>query len=274
MLAFLLACTAPDADSGQPDTGCNGDPALCARRLDEVAFPATHNSMSSAEREWIYPNQGYAVPQQLADGVRGLNLDTHAWEDGLWLCHGYCELGSLPLVEGFAEIVDFLDSAPREVLVITLQSGISAEETVAAAEAAGLADHAYTHTTGEPWPTLDTLIADGTRAVIFSSGPAQGWLMHQWEHWIDNPYSALEVSDFSCAEDRGEASTATLFNVNHFLTNPLPTPELAAAANGDGVLWPHVEDCWQETGRFPNQVLVDFYDIGDLFLTTDRLNAH
>ncbi len=271
-MLLLLACTAtPDTAS---DAGCNGAAALCDRSLSEVAFVGTHNSMSSAERDWSVPNQNHAVPSQLANGVRALNLDTHAWEGELWLCHGYCELGSQPLVEGFAEITDFLTASPDEVIIVTLQDGISGEDTRAALTEAGLADLAYAHTTGQPWPTLGELIEADERVVIFSgSGGGEGWHHSQWEHWIDVPYSAESVEDFACTDDRGDPATATLYNINHFLTSPLASPELAGEANALSVVQGHVTDCQEASGRFPNQVLVDFYDIGAVASVVDSLNA-
>ena len=271
-MLLLLACTTPAQDTAT--SGCNGAEALCERTLDQVAFAGTHNSMSSGERDWQIPNHHFAVPTQLADGVRALNLDTHAWEDGLWLCHGYCELGAQPLVEGLAEITTFLEDNPDEVLIITFQDGISGDETRAALTEAGLAALAYTHTTGEPWPTLQALIDADTRVVIFSaSGGGKGWHHSQWEHWIDVPYSAESVEDFACSDDRGDPTTATLYNINHFLTAPFASPELAAVANAQDVMQGHVDDCREASGRFPNQVLVDFYSVGALIDVVDGLNA-
>ncbi|MFT5683457.1 MAG: hypothetical protein ACI8RZ_004389 [Myxococcota bacterium] len=274
MLLFLLACTASSSDTAPDESVCNGSAALCGRSLSAVAFAGTHNSMSSEELGWSIPNQSYAVPAQLADGVRALNLDTHAWEDGLWLCHGYCDLGSQPLVEGFAEITDFLTDSPGEVVILTLQDGISGEQTRTALTEAGLADLAYAHTTGQPWPTLGELIDADQRVVIFSgSGGGVDWHHSQWEHWIDVPYSAESVEDFACTDDRGDLDTATLYNINHFLTSPFASPELAEEANTLAVMQGHVADCQAASGRFPNQVLVDFYDIGAVESVVDALNA-
>lgn len=56
----------------------NGLPVLGARRLDEVVFPTTHNSMSGADLErWMFPNQSAGMVAQLADGVRGFLIDVH-----------------------------------------------------------------------------------------------------------------------------------------------------------------------------------------------------
>jgi hypothetical protein len=59
------------------EAGCNGAVPLCDRRLDQVAFAATHNSMSAADEGWLFPNQERGIGAQLADGVRGLLLDVH-----------------------------------------------------------------------------------------------------------------------------------------------------------------------------------------------------
>ena len=67
--------TAPEA---QDVTACNGMPELCDRRLDQVVFPTSHNSMGGGDVSgWMFPNQGAGIRQQLADGVRGFMIDVH-----------------------------------------------------------------------------------------------------------------------------------------------------------------------------------------------------
>jgi hypothetical protein len=57
---------------------CNGYAELCDRRLGEVAFPGTHNSMSAADtRGWLLANQRRAIPRQLQDGIRLFLIDPH-----------------------------------------------------------------------------------------------------------------------------------------------------------------------------------------------------
>jgi hypothetical protein len=57
-------------------TGCNGHRALCDRPLDEVVLAATHNAMSAGS-DWYSSQQDAPIADQLADGVRGLLIDTH-----------------------------------------------------------------------------------------------------------------------------------------------------------------------------------------------------
>ena len=69
--------SAADASDSAP-SGCNGDDALCERRLDEVIFAGTHNSMSSALYPgWLFGEQIGPIGDQLNSGIRALLLDTH-----------------------------------------------------------------------------------------------------------------------------------------------------------------------------------------------------
>jgi hypothetical protein len=57
---------------------CNGDPSLCGRPLDQVAFAGAHNSMSAAELDgWLFPNQELASVSLLGHGIRALLFDVH-----------------------------------------------------------------------------------------------------------------------------------------------------------------------------------------------------
>ena len=96
--------------------------------------------------------------------------------------------------------------------------------------------------------------------------------MDQWTHWIDNPYSANDISDFSCAPDRGNLETASLYNLNHFLTNPIASQSSAEEANQASVLQAHLNECQRAWGRNPQQILVDFYSTGTSQSIVDSLN--
>jgi hypothetical protein len=57
---------------------CNGYGQLCDRRLDEVVFAGTHNSMSAADTPgWLIANQDRDIAEQLQDGVRLFKISTH-----------------------------------------------------------------------------------------------------------------------------------------------------------------------------------------------------
>ena len=66
------ATTAPP-----PDGTCNGHRQLCDRPLNEVALAVTHNSMSVPLPGWYASMQEAPIADQLHDGIRGLQIDTH-----------------------------------------------------------------------------------------------------------------------------------------------------------------------------------------------------
>lgn len=58
--------------------GCNGADAICEQKLDEVAYPATHNAMSAATNPgWLFAQQEKGIGRQLRDGIRALLIDAH-----------------------------------------------------------------------------------------------------------------------------------------------------------------------------------------------------
>jgi len=60
-----------------PDGTCNGHAELCDRPLNEVALATTHNSMSVPLPGWYSAMQEVPIADQLRDGIRGLQIDTH-----------------------------------------------------------------------------------------------------------------------------------------------------------------------------------------------------
>ena len=134
------------------------------------------------------------------------------------------------------------------MVVITLQSALDTDLTLQAFDQADLRGMLHHHEVGDEWATLGELIDLNERVVLFSNsgaGEDEGYL-DQWTHWIDNPYSAQGVDDFSCSVDRGNPETASLFNVNHFITHPVSDIEDSLNANRYDVLWEHLERCQNE----------------------------
>jgi hypothetical protein len=79
---LVLALILPGPSSGPlaraDPAACNGSPDLCDRRLDEVVFPATHNSYAAADEPgWFFANQRFGIERQLEDGIRAFLIDVH-----------------------------------------------------------------------------------------------------------------------------------------------------------------------------------------------------
>jgi hypothetical protein len=265
LLPLILAC------STSPRT-CAGSAALCDRPYDQVAQVATHNAMSSAQDGWSFPNQTVDVPTQLSDGVRGLMLDVHDLDGVPTLCHGYCALGSQPLVDGLTEIGAFLAANPSEVVTLILENYVDSAAIEQAMVDSQVDRWLVEHSADQAWPTLGALADADTRLVVFtdSGGGAFPGFLDQWEQAWQNPY-AYELGDtFSCEVERGDQDG--VFILNHFYTDPIADLALAEQANTADSLGEHTGRCADE-GSFPAFVTVDFYDTGDVFTVVDDLNG-
>jgi hypothetical protein len=268
--------SAPACEGPAPNpAACNGDPALCARRFDEVAYATTHNAMSNAADGWGAPNQEHGIERQLADGVRGFMLDVHDFDGAPTLCHGPCQLGQRPLVDGLRAIDRFLACNPREVVTLILESYVPAAAIAQAFDDSGLAARTRAQPLGEPWPTLASMIDADERVVVLTDAPepdAPAWYLDQFAYAWQNPYAATSPDELSCAVDRGSSDNA-LFVLNHFLTNPVAMQKLAEQVNFDPFFVDRVRACEAESGRLANFITVDFYATGDLLDVVRALNA-
>lgn len=268
---------------------CNGSPLLCERGYDAVAYPTTHNAFASqAEGFAGLANQSVGLPEQLADGVRALMLDTHygGLPNRVLLCHGvgYCFAAAKDFAEGLTEIRDFLEAHPGEVVTLIFESYVSAADTAAVFEAVGLwnpehpgSDLLYEQPGGS-WPTLGELVATNQRLVVFQDRSVAEQLAFPWYHYLwdelvfETDFDAQDPEDFSCTDLRGEPGN-DLFILNHFLTRSVGTPLLADMVNHDPFFLERAFACQAFQGRIPNFVTVDYYRIGDLFHVVDALNG-
>lgn len=273
----MVADVPPDVP---PPVGCNGAEALCGRAFNAVAYPTTHNAMSSADDGWVPPNQQHGIERQLEDGVRAMMLDLW-YGDGdstdpatVYLCHGVCALGSRPLVDALQAMRAFLDSHPRDVLTLMFESYVAAVDVAAAFDAAGLLPYLHAQAPDQPWPTLDEMGRSGRRMVVFTDHDAgtPAWFHDTYAYAFENPWSAKKPSDLSCAVDRG-SPTNGLFTLNHFAADPFPTEEMAAVVNASPFFLDTVLKCQAERGHLPNFPTVDNYATGDLFAVVRVLNG-
>lgn len=283
VLALLLGGLGLSSSPLLASTACNGAPELCNRPYDQVSYATTHNAFNYAygQGQYLFPNQQFSVERQLKDGVRALMLDVHEYNgfnsahDGeIWVCHSVCWAGGEPLINVLGQIRAFLDTHPDEVVTIIFENYVEAPALVSAFDWSGLTPYAATQTVGKPWPTLQTLIDKNTRLVVFtdSYGGNPAWLMPVWDHAVETHYANEQPEDMTCNYNRGNAQNP-LFIFNHFLTYPLGARRLAAQVNFNPFLIDRAEQCWQETGKRPNFVTLDFYDLGDLMETVDALNG-
>jgi hypothetical protein len=203
---------------------------------------------------------------------------------GIYLCHGFCEIGAVSLDSVLADLRSFLVSNPGEVVVVVNQDeGVPATDIERAFRKAGLLDLVYPGPLG-PFPTLRTMIDSNQRLVVMAENHAGTvpWYRLAYKHALqETPFkfkNAAELTDASslsasCRPNRGPAS-APLFLLNHWVdTTPAPRPSLAAAVNARGALLSRAETCRRIRHHLPNLVAVDFYRRGDVVGVVNTLNG-
>ena len=239
-------------------------PGYRESRYDRIAWLVTHNAMSNRAEGWWFPNQSFGITRQLQDGVRGLMLDVHLIDGEPFLLHSSAMLGKTPLGTGLAEIEAFLQKHADVIVTVILECYVPAAKVRDAFEKAGLLSMLHHQTAGNPWPGIDDMIAGDKRLVVFTDSGGGEWRGYHdvWKFCQETHYSVKRVEDFDFKRNRGHASNS-LFILNHFLTRPVAGMGLAMQANASSVLKPRIEGCEKATMRFPNFVVVDFYECGD-----------
>lgn len=160
---------------GQPHSvaadGCNGNAAFCSRSYSNVTLIGAHDSAFVG----ILPteNQVKSVADQLGAGVRFLQAQTHELDGQLYMCHTSCDLLNAGLVTDYLNTVKtWMDGNPNEVLTLLLTNGdrVDVSKFGDAMSSVGLDKYAYTlphQLKINEWPTLQEMINDGNRLVMF-----------------------------------------------------------------------------------------------------------
>jgi hypothetical protein len=286
---------------------CNGFAELCSRRYDDVVQAATHNSMSNPDVVQFWPEQDSTMREQLDAGVRTLLIDSHYWtavdsaeqlsalipglppalarltialdhdrlraRDGTYLCHLHCIFGAQPLLDGLEEIRSFLAANPDSVVTLIVQDEVSPADTASVFARAGLARYLYEGDPGSSWPTLAEMIDRSERLVVFAEnrGSQPRWYRPAFAAIQDTPFGFHSVAAMSCDPNRGPTS-ASLFLVNHWVSNIAPDRSTAAVVNGREFIVRRARECVVQRGRMPAFIAVDFSDIGDVVSAVDELN--
>ncbi len=194
----------------------------------------------------------------------------------LYLCHGFCELGSSRLIPVLVQFRNFLVLNPGEVIIIIFEDTVPPSAVAHAFEESGLVDLVYRGAVQPPWPTLGEMVKTNQRVLVLAENDSEGvpWYHPAFEVCQETPYHFPSPDDFTCVPNRG-GDTGSLMLMNHWVTTP-PTslPSIAARVNAHDFLMERVETFRKERGRTPNIIAVDFYKTGDLIEVVRELNGH
>lgn len=221
--------------------------------------------------------EGLAAAQRLGGRVAFGPLGDGAQLD-LYLCHVLCELGAVEAVPSLAGIRAWLDRHPRELLIFFVQDDAPQAMVLEAMRASGLAELAAVIDPAQrPLPTLGSLLDSGRQVVLMAENEPGGapWWLDGFALFQETPFGfptpqALLAAD-SCRANRGDAEAPMLL-LNHWVETYPPRPRNADRASRTSDIVERAHRCWQERGRVPNLLAVDFVERTGVVEAAAQLN--
>ncbi|XP_060193816.1 PI-PLC X domain-containing protein At5g67130-like [Lycium barbarum] len=253
--------------------------------FNKYSWLTTHNSFaiagskSATGSDILAPtNQEDSITSQLQNGVRGLMLDMYDFNDDIWLCHSfagkcYNVTAFQPAINSLKEIQGFLEKNPSEVVTIFIEDYVTSPKGLSKVfNASGLNKYWFPVSRmpkkGEDWPTVDDMVKQNQRLVVFtskSSKEASEGIAYEWRYVVENQYGKGGMTVGSCP-GRSESSVMSTSSIslvleNYFPDNPNKTE---ACLDNSAPLVSMTKTCFQAAGnRWPNFIAVDFYQKSD-----------
>lgn len=268
---------------------CNLYVEFCTRLYSNVTYIGTHNS-PFVRKSNAAANQELDVETQLNDGIRMLQGQTHMINNTLYYCHTSCDILNAGTVEDYlTKVVKWIKRNPFEVVTILIGNGdfVDIGNYTDPLVNSGLADIAYIppkrNIKYNQWPTLSELILTGKRAIVFMDYKADEgivpYILDEFSYMWETPFSQTDVA-FPCTIDRPpdqpkNDTEGKLYIANHnlnvefsFAGQSLLVPNTVAinstnAVDGPGSLGLQANQCRVLWERYPNFLLVDFYESGN-----------
>lgn len=289
-------------------TACNNSPSLCSRAYNNITHLGAHDSPFLRDSSTSFSssgNQYYNSIAQLDAGVRLLSAQVHevngtTGEDQWHLCHSTCDLLDMgTLANWLRNISGWMDDNPNEVVTLLIVDSDDATPVQLGAqfEASGIDKFAYsppsTSVVPTTWPTLQTLISNGTRLMTFvasiTADPAVPYLMDEFSFVFENEFENESPTDYDCTPSRPTvletakqaADSGRMFLMNHFLyssTFGIQSPnetyaDITNARTGLGSLGSAITTCTGVYSKPPTFVLVDFFNVGPAIASVDTANG-
>lgn len=246
---------------------CNGYPEFCQRQYSNITEVCAHNSAFAIPNN-AGSNQIYGILDQLNDGVRMLQGETHWVNDTVYNCHTTCDLLNAGTWQSSLELVaNWLARNPYDVVtwLIVNSDFVKVDNYVSAIQNSGIAPYlyepAYVPQHRSQWPTLAEMIFSNQRMVLFMDYNANQtrvpYILDEFTHIWETPFSPTNQS-FPCTQQRPprlkeeKARDQYMYLANHNLNTAVDLSSLMGGSAGkqEAILIPNTADINQTNGQF------------------------
>ncbi|KAK5127584.1 hypothetical protein LTR85_006924 [Meristemomyces frigidus] len=235
---------------------CNNYPEFCNRKYSNITEVCAHNSAFSVKNN-AASNQQLSITQQLNDGIRMLQGETHWVNNTVFSCHSSCDLLNAGTWQSELEtIVSWLEKNPYDVVTFLIVNSNFAEGTTvtnytSAIEASGIRPYLYepeyVPQHREQWPTLGEMILSGKRVVLFMDYNANQtevpYVLDEFTHMFETPFSPTNQS-FPCTLNRppglsvAHAEENYMYLANHNLNLAIDIGAITGDSSSGSLLIP------------------------------------
>ena len=268
---------------------CHGETIYCLRTYDDFTFPETHNAYSTVEEQFLIGVNHYTGLQwQWDGGIRAFMVDSHhrSYEntsaEDVRFCHGTgqffhpCQFGESNAFEWISLLGSLMDNSSGDVVTLLIENYVPAEHLEFLFKETEMYERIYTHTLGEPWPSLGDLVLAGTDLVVFweqSQNDELPWLHDFGVFSWTTDYAENNPEDMTCTVYRGDGSQP-VWHLNNWLTSAfgLPDPVRAVDVNDYDNLLERAIECWEIMDNRHTFVAVDYWEEGEITNVTITMN--
>ena len=268
---------------------CHGEASFCLRTYDDFTFAETHNAYSTVEDKFLIGVNHYTgLQSQWEDGIRAFMVDSHhrAYDnttaDDVSFCHGTgqffhpCQFGIVDAFDWIRLLDSLMNNSSGDIVTLLIENYVPASHLSHLFNETGMSRRVYTHTLGDPWPSLGDLALAGTDMVVF-------WEQTQdhdfpWLHdfgvfsWTTD-YAEDSPDEMDCTVYRGDGSQP-VWHLNNWLTSSfgLPDPVRAGDVNDYETLLRRSIECWEKMDDRPTFIAVDYWEEGEVTNVTITIN--
>jgi hypothetical protein len=179
------------------------------------------------------------------------------------------------MVGYFQTIRRFLEANPNQVLVFFDEDAVHEADVRSALVRAGVFKYLARLQPGQPLPTFGQLIRSHKNIVVFSQERTSGhypWNPYAFDWMEDTPLGVTKPAQFTCKLYRGRAGNPILLMNNWAdIFPPRPSPNVPLVRR-DFIL-SRAQQCVEQRGRFPNLILTDYYNRGNVIGAANTLNG-